>query len=74
MARLLAEAFERIKQLPENEQDYYAHSLLAELEAGRAFEALLLSRPDVLDKLVAEAIAEDELGLTRPIEDSFPRK
>lgn len=61
MATLLEEAFARARELPEAEQDRIAGIVMAELEEDWLDRAVR-ERPDVLDRLVAEARAEIRSG------------
>jgi glutamine synthetase adenylyltransferase len=59
---LLAEAFSRIEQQPDADQDALAMALLADLASQTRIEALIASRPDILDELADEALAEHAAG------------
>ncbi len=79
MSTLLLEAIERARTLPEGEQERLGALFLAEVEQAvreAEFDALIESRPDVLERLGAEALAEYEAGLTEPldIDKHFPVK
>jgi len=56
MTKALEAAFQAASDLREGEQESLAQAILAEL----AFDAALASRPDVLDRLADEALAEDQ--------------
>lgn len=69
MTALLAEAFARLEQLPEPEQDHLAVMILAEVNAAddgwdKRFAATL---PE-LDKLAEEAREAHRRGATLPID------
>jgi len=64
MTKALEAAFQAASDLPEAEQESLAQAILAEL----AFDAALASRPDVLDRLADEALAEDQAGRTLPLD------
>lgn len=71
MSTLLREAIERAQTLPEDEQERLGALFLAEVEqalADAAFDALLESRPDVLERLAAQAEAAFAAGLTEPLD------
>ena len=42
--------------------------LLAELESERRWDELFARSGDVLDEMAADAIREDEAGLTKPLD------
>ena len=69
MTKLLEEAFARVSELPQEEQDKVARFLLAELESERQW-AELFNRPEseeMLERLADEALAEHRAGRTRPL-------
>ena len=68
MTQLLQKAFERAAQLSQEEQDKFAHFLLAELESEQQW-AELFSRSeseDLLERLADEALAAHRAGRTQP--------
>ncbi len=67
MTKLLQRAFEALNELPEDAQDALAETLLADLASEEAIDDLIASRPDVLDRLVAEATASVAKGEGRPL-------
>lgn len=68
MTNLLQQAFEKAAQLPPDEQDAFATWLIFELESERRWQELFDRSSEVLEKLAAEAMAEHEAGLTRPLD------
>ncbi|MBI3979956.1 MAG: hypothetical protein HY331_17415 [Chloroflexi bacterium] len=56
--------------LPPEDQDALAALILAEIEDGRRWEELFADGRSsiVLERLAAEALAEDRAGLTEPLE------
>ncbi|MFN0096244.1 MAG: hypothetical protein ACKVVT_15895 [Dehalococcoidia bacterium] len=71
MSSLLREAMERAQTLPAAEQERLGALFLQEVEDAireAEFDALIESRPDVLDRLEAQAIAAFEAGLTEPLD------
>ncbi len=64
MGRLLEKAFEEASKLPEAEQEAAGAWLLAELESERRWDDLFARSHEILAEMAAEAIREDELGLT----------
>ena len=65
MSKLLEQAIAQVKQLSEPEQDTIAALILEELEDERLWNEAFSSSPQVLEKLLAEAEAEDRAGLTQ---------
>ncbi|MEX2170681.1 MAG: hypothetical protein WD851_15300 [Pirellulales bacterium] len=68
MSTILQMAFDKALQLPLHEQDAVGEWLLAELESERRWDELFARSPELLEKLAAEAIAEDDAGLTLPLD------
>ncbi len=68
MTDLLQKAFEKASLLPPHEQDAFGARFLAELESERRWDELFARSPELLEKLAAEAIAEDDAGLTEPFD------
>jgi hypothetical protein len=66
MTKLLEDAIERVRQLPDSLQDNLAQHLLDEMEE-ELFDALIASRPDVLERLAEQALEDHRNGLTRPL-------
>jgi hypothetical protein len=69
MIERLREAFALAEQRSEQEQQMLADLLLAEMQAEEQWEALFADpRSDtLLERMVAEALAEDETGETEEI-------
>ncbi len=68
MTSRLEQAFAKASKLPEAEQDLLASRLLAELNEENAFDRGLAASADKLARLSAEALAEDEAGLTKKLD------
>lgn len=68
MGRLFQQALAEASRLPEEEQEAVGAWLLAELESERRWDELLSQSEDLLSELAAEAIREDEAGLTQPLD------
>ena len=69
MTRLLQEAFERVSELPQEEQNKIARFLLAALGADQRW-AELFARPeseDLLDRLADKTLAAHRVRRTQPI-------
>jgi hypothetical protein len=69
LTRRFEEAIAKAATLPPQEQDALAALLLAEIHDERIWDALfLISRsPLLLECLAADALAEDDAGLTEPL-------
>lgn len=67
MTQALRNAFAQAAQLPDADQDQFAEWLLAELESERRWTDLFAASPDLLSRLAAEAIKEDERRETLPL-------
>jgi hypothetical protein len=68
MTELLKKAFERASALPAEEQDRFGAWMLEELSSEQRWDELFARSPKLLEKLAAEAIAEDDAGLTEPLD------
>jgi hypothetical protein len=55
-------------KLPEAEQEAVGGWILAELESERQWDDLFARSQDMLAEMAAEAIREDEAGLTQTLE------
>ena len=67
MTNKLREAFETAARLPVGEQDALAAAILEEIESDARWTASLAARPDVLERLADEALAEHKAGRTKPL-------
>jgi len=68
MGKVLEQAVAELSKLPEAEQEAVGAWILAELESERRWDDLFARSGDLLDQLAAEAIREDEAGLTEPLD------
>jgi hypothetical protein len=68
MTDILQQAFEKASRLPPHEQNAVGAWLLAELDSEQRWDELFSRSPELLAKLAAEAIAEDDAGLTLPLD------
>jgi hypothetical protein len=68
MTSLLKEAFQKASMLSDAEQDLLATRLLMEFDAGNAFDQAIEQTALCLRKLANEALAEDDAGLTEPLD------
>ena len=57
MTKLLETAFSRVRDLQDDEQDYIAALMLAELEDEREWDRQFAESPDLLAELAREAMA-----------------
>jgi hypothetical protein len=68
MTKLLQQAIDKVLQLPPDQQEAVGAWLMWELESERRWDELCARSPELLEKLAAEAIAEDDAGLTEPLD------
>ena len=68
MGKVLEQAVIELTKLPESEQEAAGAWILAELESERRWDDLFARSPDLLAELAAEAIREDQSGLTEPLD------
>jgi hypothetical protein len=67
VGRLLQKAVAEASKLPEADQEAVGAWLLSELESERRWDDLFAKSHDMLAEMAAEAIREDEAGLTQPL-------
>jgi hypothetical protein len=65
MTKLLAEAFEKASELPENLQDELARELLQDLAGEALWDQTLAESAEAVDKLAEQALKEHRAGRTR---------
>ena len=68
MGKVLEQALTELTKLPESEQDAVGAWILAELESERRWDDLCARSPDLLAEMGEDAIREDEVGLTKPLD------
>jgi hypothetical protein len=68
VSTVLQQALTELTKLPETEQDAVGAWILAELESERKWDELFARSPDLLAEMAAEAIREDDAGLTEPLD------
>ena len=70
LTRSLEEAVARAAALPPREQDALAAVILAEIQDEQRWDELFADSrsPSLLERLAAEAVAEDEAGLTESLD------
>ena len=64
MTKLAAEAWEKLQELDDAEQDRLARLILDDIESERRWDELFAKSQDLLGEMAAEAKAEYEAGLT----------
>lgn len=67
MTQLLEKALSELAKLPASEQDELAAILLGELASDKRWSESFAKSQDVLAKLAKEALAEHEMGRTKPL-------
>jgi len=65
MTKLLEEAILLVRALPEDQQDELAARIIAELTDDADFDRTIAATASRLDRLIDEALTEDDAGLTR---------
>ena len=66
---LLKQAFERASELPEDEQNFIAQSLIRAIESdSQLWDAAFASSVEKLDELAEQALAEYRAGRTEPLD------
>jgi hypothetical protein len=68
MTKLMEQAIERLRALPEDQQDSFAGFLLHELESEERWDKLFSTYSPEIQRLADEAQAEYEAGLTEPLD------
>ena len=64
MVELLQLAFEKVSQLPSDQQEFYAQLLLDELESESRWEERFEQSQDALEQLAKEALDDFKAGRT----------
>lgn len=62
MTTLLEQAFERVRNLPIEEQDAIASQILACIESEEAWQGRFAAKRDVLERMAQEALEADQRG------------
>ncbi len=65
MTKLLDDAFQLARQLPEDQQDELAARIIAELTEDDEFDRTIAATAHKLDRLIDEALQEDDAGRTK---------
>jgi hypothetical protein len=69
MSSLLEKALEKVGALPPDEQDAIASQILASLADEEAWKKRFREKQDVIRRMAREALEEDDLGETLPLND-----
>ena len=67
MTELLKRAFREASKLSPEQQDSFAEFILEELESEARWDDAFARSPELLERLAAEALAEDDAGKTEPL-------
>ncbi len=68
MTKLLEQAYSRVTQLPDNQQDAIASLILEALADEEQWTEQFANSQDALAKLAMEALAEHKAGKTLPLD------
>jgi len=68
MTKLLEQALEKVRTLPESEQDAIAQIVLDEIESERRWDELFAKSPEKVAKLADAAWSEHEAGKSEPLD------
>ena len=68
MSKLLEEAFAKLAELPEGDQDSIASWLLEELESENRWERLFSESQDDLEHLAGKALSEHRRGRAKELD------
>ena len=69
MTILLERALQKVRALPQEEQDAIASQILDSLSDDEAWKSRFASSGDKLRKLAQEAVKEDQQGETRSLDE-----
>jgi hypothetical protein len=69
MSTLLEKALERVVALPQDEQDAIASQILASLADEEAWKKRFIEKRDIIRRMAAEALEDDNRGETVPLDD-----
>ena len=68
MTRLMEKAIERLRSLPEPQQDGLAQFVLNELEQDERWTASTAAHADALGRLAAKVLSDDAAGTCEPLD------
>lgn len=75
MTKLLEEVVARMKELPEEEQDFYATQLREELAADQRWDELFSQTTDEQAQTIVERLRRERAaGETRPLDEFLNRR
>ncbi len=72
MTKLLEQALEKLRELPDDRQESFARFLLHELETDVAFEASSATHQESLTRLVKDVLAADARGEAEVLDLATP--
>jgi hypothetical protein len=64
----MEQAIERLRAVPDSQQDLLARFLLTELEEDNRWAVSTANHVDALDRLAAEVLADDAAGKCEPLD------
>ena len=68
MTKMLSKAFDELSKLPEQDQNALASWILEEIKSESRWSKLFAESQDVLAKMAAEALQEDQDGKTEELD------
>jgi hypothetical protein len=68
VSKVLERVVTELSKLPEAEQETVGAWILAELESEHRWDDLFARSADLLSEMAADAVREDEAGLTRDLD------
>jgi hypothetical protein len=68
MTRLMEQAIERLRAVPETQQDQLAQFLINELEEDGRWAASTTANTDALQRRIQEVLADDARGMCEPLD------
>ncbi len=68
MSKLLEQAIEEARKLPEDAQETLAWVMLEEIDDQRRWDELFLQPSEIIERMSEQALEEDRAGLTEPLD------
>jgi hypothetical protein len=68
MTKLAAEAWEKLQELDEADQNFLAQLVLDEIESERKWDELFAKSQDLLEEMGEKALREHLAGRSRPLD------
>lgn len=68
MTRLMEQAIQRLRSVPETEQDQLARFLINELEEDQRWAASTTAHTDALERQIRTVLADDANGFCEPLD------